>query len=670
MFLMRLRRITIRFPKLFNLFLLFIIIALYYLFVILILKKSNYSLLENKEINEKNVKIYLTNTTLTKFNHEECVIPKLDMWSEQIKKFYKEKFNINCKEHTYDWVFFKNQQLFVNKESPMKENDFYCNITSIIFVDDYNIRKSIKVIDTFPYKNFESDFFHIHCYSKKNNNKWDKYFMRSIVFKENIEKLNKKMDQNLNVHIISYDSLSQMAFRRLLPKTVKYFEDTMKGVILNGYNIVGDGTPQAFIPILTGKTEIELPVTRKTEKDSMYVDEAYDFIWNKFAKHNYITAYGEDAFKIGTFQYRLNGFKNKPVTHYTRPSFQYTESLFGDDCFGQTPQHKEWLDYSTSIIEAYNQINISRFTLLHHSALTHDFTTKVSNGDEDLYNNIKYNFENNNFENDVVILMADHGHRFAKFRETHQGQLEERLPFMGIFLPKKFRNTSKGKLFYENLIFNQNRLTTPFDLHETLLDILSPPDDIVLQKIQDSKKRGLSLFKKISKNRSCFDAGIEVHWCTCLQWTNIWNKPLYQSAVLATGKIFVQEANKLLKPEISLCSPLKIDSILEASWLVPNLKMIHYRGSLDKDGFIPDTTGKTIISKAFLKIKLLTQPNRAIYEITVLFNFENNEMDINMWTVSHINKYGDNPHCIIDRIYKLATYCVCYDKIINTHSIT
>lgn len=119
-----------------------------------------------------------------------------------------------------------------------------------------------------------------------------------------------------------------------------------------------------------------------------------------------------------------------------------------------------------------------------------------------------------------------------------------------------------------------------------------------------------------------------------------------------------------------MCSPLKIDSILEASWLVPNLKMIHYRGSLDKDGFIPDTTGKTIISKAFLKIKLLTQPNRAIYEITVLFNFENNEMDINMWTVSHINKYGDNPHCIIDRIYKLATYCVCYDKIINTHSIT
>lgn len=29
------------------------------------------------------------------------------------------------------------------------------------------------------------------------------------------------------------------------------------------------------------------------------------------------------------------------------------------------------------------------------------------------------------FENSVVIVMADHGHRFAKLRNTHQGQLEE-----------------------------------------------------------------------------------------------------------------------------------------------------------------------------------------------------------------------------------------------------
>uniref|UniRef100_A0A0K0DV12 Sulfatase N-terminal domain-containing protein n=1 Tax=Strongyloides stercoralis TaxID=6248 RepID=A0A0K0DV12_STRER len=665
MSLIKIRRVFVCLPRSFNFFLFIIFITLFYLFLIIFLKKSSHSLVEHTNINETNLRIYLTNKTLSKFNNEKCIIPKLDLWSEKINKFYEEKNIINCGNSTKDWIIFKEQQLIINKDIPLNDKDFYCTITSIILIDDYNIKKNTKSINTFPFTDFESDFFHVYCYSKINYDKWNKYFMRAIVNKENIKKLDKRSDEKLNVHIISYDSLSQMAFRRLLPKTVKYFEEIMEGVVLNGYNIVGDGTPQAFIPILTGKTEIELPNTRKSEANSVYVDEAYDFIWNSFAKHNYVTAYGEDAFDIGTFQYRLKGFKNKPVTHYTRPSFQYTESLFGNDCFGKTPQHKEWLDYSTSIIEAYNQINISRFTLLHHSALSHDFTTKASNGDEDLYNNIKYNFENNNFENDIVILMADHGHRFAKFRETHQGQLEERLPFMGIYLPKKFRNTLKGKLFFRNLKINQNRLTTPFDLHESLFDILSPPNISVLEKIHETKKRGLSFFKEIPENRNCFDAGIEIHWCTCLQWTNIWNKPLYQSAIRIIGKTFVQEANKLLKPEISLCSPLKFDSILESSWLIPNSRMIHYKGSLDNDGFVPDVTGKTVISKAFIKVKLLTQPNGGIYELTVMFNFESNEMEINMWAVSHINKYGDNPHCIIDRIYKLATFCVCYDKINN-----
>lgn len=39
--------------------------------------------------------------------------------------------------------------------------------------------------------------------------------------------------------------------------------DTLGAVTLKGYNIVGDGTPQAFIPILTAQTEEELPLTRK-----------------------------------------------------------------------------------------------------------------------------------------------------------------------------------------------------------------------------------------------------------------------------------------------------------------------------------------------------------------------------------------------------------------------
>jgi hypothetical protein len=38
-------------------------------------------------------------------------------------------------------------------------------------------------------------------------------------------------------------------------------------------------------------------------------------------------------------------------------------------------------------------------------------------------------------------------------------------------------------------------------------------------------------------------------------------------------------------------------------------------------------------------------------------------VDLNI--VSHINKFGDTPHCVIDRDYFLAKWCVCPDKADN-----
>jgi hypothetical protein len=44
----------------------------------------------------------------------------------------------------------------------------------------------------------------------------------------------------LDVLILRFDSLSHMTYRRKLTKTYKYFTENLKGIVLNGYNIVGD----------------------------------------------------------------------------------------------------------------------------------------------------------------------------------------------------------------------------------------------------------------------------------------------------------------------------------------------------------------------------------------------------------------------------------------------
>lgn len=57
----------------------------------------------------------------------------------------------------------------------------------------------------------------------------------------------------LSVIMWGMDSISRNNFMRKLPRTYKFLTEVLGSLVLEGYNIVGDGTPQALIPILTGK---------------------------------------------------------------------------------------------------------------------------------------------------------------------------------------------------------------------------------------------------------------------------------------------------------------------------------------------------------------------------------------------------------------------------------
>ena len=51
-----------------------------------------------------------------------------------------------------------------------------------------------------------------------------------------------------------------------------------------GYNIAGDGTPAALLPILTGKMEEELPEARRGFPNATYVD-GHPWLWKNFSRY-------------------------------------------------------------------------------------------------------------------------------------------------------------------------------------------------------------------------------------------------------------------------------------------------------------------------------------------------------------------------------------------------
>lgn len=105
--------------------------------------------------------------------------------------------------------------------------------------------------------------------------------------------------------------------------------------------------------LLTGFTELELPETRKRITDSEAVD-IYPFIFKEFQRHGYVTAFNEDLPNVGTFSYRLNGFREQPTAHYMRSFYLALEnelSYHKKLCVGDVARHNVMLDYTTKVID-------------------------------------------------------------------------------------------------------------------------------------------------------------------------------------------------------------------------------------------------------------------------------------------------------------------------------
>lgn len=600
--------------------------------------------------------------------NQKCNIPKLEINGSEVIHFFEKHEPLECQKKDSNiednWVFINDEGVvrFTEKRAKAK-----CKIQYFSRIDDNTNRYEEPVEINDGDRMNGSDYATVTCiqgFQKFNSLLWD--VNDNLEVHERARKMRREQTdpekKPYNVYFLGFDSLSQMSFRRKLPKTVDFLEKKLGSVVLNGYNIVGDGTPQAFIPILTAQTETELPLTRKRYKKANYVDDVYPFIWKNFSQRGYVTMYAEDAFNIGTFTYRLKGFRHQPTDHYTRTMFQEVEKLNDRNCIGSIPLHRMWLQNGRQFMTTYS--DVPRFLLMHQSLLSHDDINLVDVEDDDLSAHLEHMSTEGHFDDALVIVMADHGHRFAKLRETHQGQLEERMPFFSISLPKTLRETVKGRKMLENLKANAEKLTSPFDIHASLMDILNLDTTSDFDTVQSAKtQRSLSVFRPIPEGRTCSEAGIEPHWCTCLSWKNAMETAEDRKLTRRIANAVVREINKEIAVEKDMCAPLKLAKILDAKKLLPDHDLLAYKNVKDADGFVPDLSGSTKAAFAHYQLKIQTTPGVAIYEITLFYDMLDDSIRLDFGAMSHVNKFGDTPHCIIDKNYYLATFCVCFDKI-------
>ena len=560
-----------------------------------------------------------------------CILPNIDFYDKSLDAVFWHIATENC-DHWEDLVIFdENGGLRRNGDAikRLSYTNLTCGYSTVDLYDQNNAHISDKTVYTLP-SYTESDFVHAKCHNAKGQAVYSNLLYKidnKTVFRQ--RKLGEESKDQLSIIILGLDSVSRLVAERKLPLTLPYFRDKLGAYVMKGYTKVGDNTFPNLLAMLTGKTLLEAAIP------TLDYPQIYRDVINK----GYIDCYAEDW----TSYFPLIGFKFPYYTHYLRKLFlaRLKAQLFMNAsgatssksplCFGNKQQHQILIDYCQKCVDSYK--NKLKYIFMWQNEIGHHQSNKVQYADEDLKTFLQRLNDTNQIQHTVVVLCADHGPRYGPVVKNDIGRLTGRLPLLAILLPEQIKQ--RFPHIHQNMLRNTEKLTTPFDLHETLKDIIHQNfgrKENLYQK--EVLPRGISLFQNIPEYRSCYDAGVSGHYCPCYSFSNV---PIREKAVIEVSNHIVASMNEFLSKEKENCAKLKLFKIHSA-------KIQH----------APKTDTEWESSTNYVVV-LETVPGGGLFEATTRY-FSSSKMKL-LGDVNRINEYGNQSSCITDHFLHLYCYC-------------
>lgn len=502
------------------------------------------------------------------------------------------------------------------------------------------------------------DYIKVKCYNNHDRTIFTNYY--AFIQKKNTSEVNhtnnsfafkslktnpnsQKTQFHMDVMLVGIDSVSRLNFMRQLPETRQYL--LQKGAIeMQGYNKVADNTLVNLVPLLTGKYLEDLPWNESLAK---FPFDKYDFLWKRYHKKGFRTMFAEDAPIIATFNCAKYGFKVQPTDHYFRPitlAFERDNSVWSMHrrCVRDRSITDMVLQYTYDFVRTYN--DTPHFSLSFISSLTHNDMNNAGYSDREYQRFFHKIFKHQLINNTFVIFFSDHGIRFGSYRSTYLGKLEERLPFMFLIPPLWFKQSFPH--MWSNLKTNSHRLTTPFDIYETLVDIYDMEKAMKRdpsEKIESTQRKRISLFRKVPLNRTCKEATILPHWCTCHQ-----SKPvkINDNIVIKGAQYLLKRINNRTSQLRASCDELELVSIKDAAIMTANDNLLTYVRNIN---YVINRTvvyGKSVntIIKDY-QLTIQTKPGGGLFEGSVRYDGKRKCFSL-LGDISRINKYGDQAWCV------------------------
>jgi len=189
-------------------------------------------------------------------------------------------------------------------------------------------------------------------------------------------------------------------------------------------------------------------------------------------------------------------------TPYMGPYSIRRRCLYGKDTFEYV------LEYGQKFWETY--LNEKKFLRLSFQDAHEGTLEVVKYLDKKLAEFLEFFWHKKYLEDTAIFLVSDHGNNMIGFYNILQVEdyvLEKTLGTWLMILPKKINVDEK------NIEINQQRLVTPYDIHDTLLDMLG-------YKLNDKvySRKGKSIFSEINgleRNCDFYKQDLLPLWCRC-----------------------------------------------------------------------------------------------------------------------------------------------------------
>ena len=320
---------------------------------------------------------------------------------------------------------------------------------------------------------------------------------RKKIYEE--KKNNIKFD---NILFLYFDALSRNHFLKKLKKTKKLLEsyyyknpNKIKGISsfqFFKYNNLGTYTDVNIIPMFYGNANGNSLIDL-FKKNGFITGQINDLCSREL--------YALEVFNYGILKTNYTDHEhfglfcdpnymevNSPYSIFKGPYSIKRRCLYGKDAGEYV------LEYGKSFLEAYK--DVPKFLRL---ALNdgHESTIEVIKYmDEPISQFLKYYLENHFTEKSLIIIASDHGQNMPDLNDLLKSDDNIKEKTMGLlFLIMPDQNEYNINLFNSTAIhINEQRFLTPYDIHDTLVDILG---------LNETEKTnyGQSLFKEIDGSK-------------------------------------------------------------------------------------------------------------------------------------------------------------------------